>query len=121
MLLGRDALIAKVGPRFISFHIFVNRFYTMQVSARQGTVAALYSLWVTFRAFSHERPLHCVVFPPAFFCPHELERVGELGDGGRWVCGIFQLQEQEDRIPLIHLNSRPQPSSHVDPCSHMQS
>ena len=37
-------------------------------------------------------------FPPAFFCPHELERVGELGDGGKWVCGLSQLQEKEDCV-----------------------
>lgn len=37
-------------------------------------------------------------FPPAFFCPHELERVGALGDGGKWVCGINQLQEKEDCV-----------------------
>jgi hypothetical protein len=37
-------------------------------------------------------------FPPAFFCPHELERVGDLGDGGKWVCGISQLQEKEDCV-----------------------
>jgi hypothetical protein len=37
-------------------------------------------------------------FPPAFFCPHELERIGELGDGGKWVCGLSRLQEKEDCV-----------------------
>ncbi|KAH9957261.1 methyltransferase domain-containing protein [Lactifluus volemus] len=38
------------------------------------------------------------LLPPAFFCPHELERVGDLGDGGKWFCGLSRLQEKEDCI-----------------------
>ncbi|EFQ31903.1 uncharacterized protein GLRG_07047 [Colletotrichum graminicola M1.001] len=26
--------------------------------------------------------------PASFSCPHEMERVGRLGDGGKWVCGM---------------------------------
>lgn len=37
-------------------------------------------------------------FLPAFSCPHELERIGALGDGGKWICGLSQLQEKEDCI-----------------------
>jgi hypothetical protein len=33
-------------------------------------------------------------FPPALFRPFELERVGD-GDGGKWVCGLSQLEEKE--------------------------
>jgi Methyltransferase domain len=43
-------------------------------------------------------PLSGDFFPPAFFCPHELERVGDLGDGGKWFCGLSRLQEKEDCI-----------------------
>jgi Methyltransferase domain len=47
---------------------------------------------------THLKPLSGDFFPPAFFCPHELERVGDLGDGGKWFCGLSRLQEKEDCI-----------------------
>ncbi|KAH8079822.1 methyltransferase domain-containing protein [Cristinia sonorae] len=37
-------------------------------------------------------------FPPAFNCPHEIERVGQLGDGGKWVCGLDRLQDKPDCV-----------------------
>jgi len=30
-------------------------------------------------------------FPAAFNCPHEVERLGALGDGGKWVCGTSRI------------------------------
>ncbi|KAH6673983.1 methyltransferase domain-containing protein [Plectosphaerella plurivora] len=32
------------------------------------------------------------LFPAAYPCPYELERVGHLGDGGKWVCGMSQYE-----------------------------
>ncbi|KAK2594348.1 hypothetical protein QQS21_007949 [Conoideocrella luteorostrata] len=29
---------------------------------------------------------------PSFFCPHDLERVGSLGDGGKVVCGMSRYE-----------------------------
>ncbi|OAX37470.1 hypothetical protein K503DRAFT_866852 [Rhizopogon vinicolor AM-OR11-026] len=37
-------------------------------------------------------------FPPSFNCPHELERVGALGDGGKWACGLSRLEHKPDCI-----------------------
>lgn len=37
-------------------------------------------------------------FPAAFNCPHEIERLGALGDGGKWVCGISRVAEKPDCI-----------------------
>jgi len=34
-------------------------------------------------------------FIPAFQCPHHVERIGVLGDGGKWVCGVERLATQE--------------------------
>ncbi|PCH35841.1 hypothetical protein WOLCODRAFT_107891 [Wolfiporia cocos MD-104 SS10] len=33
-------------------------------------------------------------FIPAFQCPHRVERVGALGDGGKWVCGLERIAAQ---------------------------
>ncbi|KAG0041888.1 hypothetical protein BGZ83_001190 [Gryganskiella cystojenkinii] len=35
-------------------------------------------------------------FPAAFTCPHEIERIGNYGDGGKWVCGISLLEEEKN-------------------------
>ncbi|KAH0834207.1 hypothetical protein J3R83DRAFT_11519 [Lanmaoa asiatica] len=35
-------------------------------------------------------------FPPSFQCPHEMERIGLLGDGGKWTCGVSRLQHKSD-------------------------
>ena len=37
-------------------------------------------------------------FPPAFNCPHERERIGILGDGGKWVCGLSRLTDKRDCV-----------------------
>ncbi|KAF4993972.1 hypothetical protein FGRMN_6103 [Fusarium graminum] len=31
---------------------------------------------------------------PSFFCPHDLERVGKLGDGGKIVCGMTRYEKE---------------------------
>lgn len=37
-------------------------------------------------------------FPAAFNCPHEVRRIGVLGDGGKWVCGLSRLTEKKDCV-----------------------
>ncbi|KAI9452236.1 hypothetical protein BJY52DRAFT_947626 [Lactarius psammicola] len=34
-------------------------------------------------------------FIPAFQCPHRVQRVGTLGDGGKWVCGLDRVAKQD--------------------------
>jgi hypothetical protein len=31
---------------------------------------------------------------PSFYCPHDLERVGQLGDGGKIVCGMSRYEKE---------------------------
>lgn len=37
-------------------------------------------------------------FPASFNCPHEIERLGAMGDGGKWVCGISRLATKPDCV-----------------------
>ena len=37
-------------------------------------------------------------FTAAFNCPHEVERHGALGDGGKWVCGLSRLARKPDCV-----------------------
>ncbi|KAI5118793.1 hypothetical protein M0805_005021 [Coniferiporia weirii] len=32
--------------------------------------------------------------PAAFTCPHAVERIGALGDGGKWVCGLERVSRK---------------------------
>jgi len=34
-------------------------------------------------------------FIPSFQCPHHVERIGTLGDGGKWVCGVERIAKQQ--------------------------
>ncbi|TBU51741.1 methyltransferase domain-containing protein [Dichomitus squalens] len=37
-------------------------------------------------------------FPPLYNCPHELDRLGALGDGGKWICGMSRIQDKPDCV-----------------------
>ncbi|THH26618.1 hypothetical protein EUX98_g7567 [Antrodiella citrinella] len=37
-------------------------------------------------------------FIPAFQCPHRVERIGNLGDGGKWVCGLDRVAKQKECV-----------------------
>ncbi|KAJ7081324.1 methyltransferase domain-containing protein [Mycena belliarum] len=33
-------------------------------------------------------------FPPAYQCPHRVQRIGQLGDGGKYLCGLALVAAQ---------------------------
>jgi len=37
-------------------------------------------------------------FIPSFQCPHHVERIGTLGDGGKWVCGMERIARQPECV-----------------------
>lgn len=42
----------------------------------------------------HDHPYTIWDFTPASWgCPHEMERVGRMGDGGKWVCGMSRYEK----------------------------
>jgi len=40
-------------------------------------------------------------FPATYTCPHDIQRVGRLGDGGKWVCGM-SLYESKPAPTISH-------------------
>ncbi|KAG0042822.1 hypothetical protein BGZ83_012136 [Gryganskiella cystojenkinii] len=39
-------------------------------------------------------------FPASFSCPHDIQRVGPLSDGGKWLCGL-SLYEEKPRSKCV--------------------
>ncbi|KAF9168006.1 hypothetical protein DFQ26_001986 [Actinomortierella ambigua] len=39
-------------------------------------------------------------FPASYVCPHDIQRVGPLSDGGKWLCGM-SLYEEKPRAKCI--------------------
>ncbi|KAG0034031.1 hypothetical protein BGZ81_006372 [Podila clonocystis] len=41
-------------------------------------------------------------FQPAFNCPHEVERIGRINDGGKWVSGMSVLERPSAKKRVIY-------------------
>jgi hypothetical protein len=50
-------------------------------------------------------------FPATYTCPHDIQRVGRLGDGGKWVCGM-SLYEAKPGLAIS--NSEQHASTHPE-------
>jgi hypothetical protein len=60
----------------------------------------LFICGVPYKMFKSLNQSMCVVLPgdffiPSFQCPHRLERIGVLDDGGKWVCGLDRVAKQD--------------------------
>ncbi len=49
-------------------------------------------------------------FPATWTCPHDIQRVGRLGDGGKWVCGM-SLYESKPNVAVTNSKSQTRPST----------
>ena len=110
MLPQRQALISKFGPTPSQLVMSVARpplllpccSHRPQVPPRPGPLAAIHRLCVLAAMFAARAPLmvHSPgdFFPPIFNCPHEMDRLGALGDGGKWLCGISRIQDKPDCV-----------------------
>ncbi|KAJ3881925.1 methyltransferase domain-containing protein [Lentinula edodes] len=73
-LKDRDGLIARYGPHPSDLDMFPpNK-----------------SPWPAYTVWDY--------FPASFNCPHEVRRIGLLGDGGKWVCGLSRLVDKKDCV-----------------------
>ncbi|KAI9822029.1 MAG: hypothetical protein M1832_003201 [Thelocarpon impressellum] len=41
-------------------------------------------------------------FPAVWSCPWDIQRVGRLGDGGKWICGMSRYEERVDKPSVIY-------------------
>ncbi|OBT84894.1 hypothetical protein VE02_06567 [Pseudogymnoascus sp. 03VT05] len=39
--------------------------------------------------------------PASWSCPYEMERIGRMGDGGKWVCGMSKYEELPATRPCV--------------------
>ena len=39
--------------------------------------------------------------PASYSCPYEVERIGTMGDGGKWVCGMSLYEDIPAEKPCI--------------------
>ena len=49
-------------------------------------------------------------FPATYTCPHDIQRVGRLGDGGKWVCGM-SLYEAQPAPAITHHDTSSHPET----------
>ncbi|KZL66192.1 hypothetical protein CI238_09975 [Colletotrichum incanum] len=108
-----SSLISSDGDR-VSMREFMataEAIWAKTVQQRHDMIAADYgdaSLMPLFPATSapeyKKHPYSIWDFTPASFsCPHEVERVGRMGDGGKWVCGMSRyVNFPKDRECIIY-------------------
>lgn len=116
MLKGREDLLEKFGPSpkdvvmyvcclFSYFstgmklsELFITGFHQIRIHGQPIQPVSVPILPASFNSTDSHRFVEGDFFPPAFNCPHELERIGNLGDGGKWVCGLSRIEDKPDCV-----------------------
>lgn len=110
-LADREALVRKWGPTasqvksyeypFIHTSVIQPHFISPPASHPKMT----FTHFVCSPTDSSHLPAHSPrlifsgdFFLPSFQCPHRVERIGTMGDGGKWVCGIDRIAKQNQCV-----------------------
>ncbi|TCD66335.1 hypothetical protein EIP91_001484 [Steccherinum ochraceum] len=74
--------------------------YKEHLERREGLVRKFGPTAEDVESFPDSQKLYTLwdFFIPAFQCPHRVERVGNLGDGGKWMCGMDRVARQKDCV-----------------------
>jgi hypothetical protein len=73
---------------------------TMKSSSPYFHYALKYFNLTDFDPFSRQSGINVWdLFPPEVSCP-DVQRVGNIGEGGKWVCGLTWLEKQKKSQPL---------------------
>lgn len=56
----------------------------------------------TYDDFNHSPYTVWDFFPAVWTCPWDIQRVGRLGDGGKWVCGMSKYEERTAEPTIIY-------------------
>ncbi|RAL63317.1 hypothetical protein DID88_004393 [Monilinia fructigena] len=51
-------------------------------------------------------------FPATWTCPHDIQRIGRLGDGGKWVCGMSLYEKWGPTSPPPSSQQPPSKANH---------
>ncbi|KAH8077513.1 methyltransferase domain-containing protein [Cristinia sonorae] len=74
--------------------------YKFHLQRREGLVKKYGPTAAQVEAFPSNGQFYTLwdFFLPAFQCPHRVERIGNLGDGGKWMCGFDRVARQRDCV-----------------------
>ena len=106
----RKRMLIKWGPDLSNIDLYVVVLFAFMKSAsdtcpvslkiRNPGLLTLYVSCISLILlhFCSRRRVSGDFFTAAFNCPHEVERHGALGDGGKWVCGLSRVAKKPDCI-----------------------
>jgi hypothetical protein len=74
--------------------------YAATLKAREGLIKKYGPSKEKIQAYPTHNELYTIwnFFIPAFQCPHRVQRVGTLADGGKWLCGLDRVAKQDNCV-----------------------
>lgn len=80
-----------------------HKLWKVSVAKRAALLAKLRSSQdgqppVGFTAFDHNRQTIWDLFPPNYNSPYPVERIGKMGEGGKFIAGLDRLAQEKDCV-----------------------